>query len=152
MIILDLDGTIADDKWRHKFINLKMKDPMMRDHDYNLVVGFDELCNEHLFLDKEIIIITERPVFYKAITFEWLQRKGIKTKFIVFRPNGNTLPDHELKNIQLTSLMLQHSIKVEDIECAYDDNHAVIKMYEKFGIQAIAVLNRRKDEVSEVSK
>ena len=46
MIILDLDGTIADDKWRHKFINLKVDDAMMRDHEYNSLAGFDDFCNE----------------------------------------------------------------------------------------------------------
>lgn len=143
--ILDLDGTISNDKWREKFINLK-EQGQYRYHDYHLLAGFDLVCNEQLIrTTNDIIIITGRHVMYRVITMQWLHINNIKVKYIVFRPTKNDLPPAAMKNYLLTSLMLQHSIKLEDIEIAYDNCHSVCAMYRKMGLQAIQVLNRRND-------
>ena len=146
-IILDLDGTISDDKWREKFINLR-EQGQYRWHDYHLLAGFDLVCNEQLFRQTEhdIIIITSRSLMYRVITMQWLHINNIQPKYIAFRPSKSTLPSADVKNGLLTSLMLQHSIKLEDIKCAYDDCHEVCVMYRKMGLQAIQVLDRRKDD------
>lgn len=145
-IILDLDETISDDRWRQKEINLNIEG-MERWHNYHLLAGFDDVCNEQLFRDTgcEIIIATGRYVLYAPITLEWLRRKNILAKIIMFRPNKDTRSPAELKHEQINTLIMQHGVKTEEIFCAYDDCHATCEMYRKRGIDAIQVLNCRKD-------
>lgn len=149
--ILNLDGTISDDKWREKFINLK-ETGQYRYHDYQCLAGFDMVCNEQLFRASanELIIITSRPMLYQVITMQWLFTHNIPVKYIGLAPSRYTGSGSDLKNGLLTSLMLQHSIDLKDIEVVYESHPDVCTMYRKMGLQAIEVLNRRKDD--EMSK
>ena len=144
-IILNLDSTISDDKWRQPMIDLR-HEGKLRFHEYHLLAAFDEVVNKQLLNEHDLIIFTGRLAFYKAITIEWLIRAGIVPKIIKFRDNKCNDSPSQLKHNMLQSLFLGHQIKKEDIICAYDDDYAVCQMYRKNGLQSIQVLNMRKDD------
>jgi hypothetical protein len=146
--IIDLDSTISDDRWRQHHIDITIDNPMQRYHNYHLLAGFDDIANEQLFrpvAPGKLIITTSRPEFYAAITFEWLNRHNIKG-IVLFRPTKCTWSSSALKQEQINTLRLRFGIKPEDIEVAYDDRHEVCAMYKKNKINAIQVLNLRKDQ------
>ncbi|MCK5604474.1 hypothetical protein KAR91_21470 [Candidatus Pacearchaeota archaeon] len=145
-IICELDSVISDDKWREQHINIKTMG-MHRLHNYHLLAGFDDVCNEQLFRDDkhELIILTNRPVFYSVITYEWLRKHDINPKAMLFRPTQSTMSPRQQKYDQLMNLFRLYEIKKEDIVAAYDYRHEVCKMYRTEGIHAEQVLNLRKD-------
>ncbi len=152
MIIINLDGTISDDKWRERKINLNMSD-MSRYHEYNLLAGFDDVGNEHLFRGKDIIVFTSRYNFYSAITFEWLRRNNIEPKILMFAPDNMRISHQDLRRQQLTMLFRNDSdIMPEMITTAYDNRHEVCTMYRKEGLHAEQVLNITKKGIIDVAR
>lgn len=138
-IILDLDNTIFDDAWRIPRINWKEQDPFKRYHEYHSLAPFDEIGNVDLFENTphEIIIMTARPVHYRAQTEEKLLRHGIDPALILMRNTSDHVHSKELKRQQLCSLKPAHGILREDIVCAYDDRQDVVDMYRRtLGIKA----------------
>lgn len=150
-IILELDSVISDDKWREKHIDIKTMG-MHRYHGYHLLAGFDDVCNEQLFSEHEIIILTDHPVFYSVITYEWLRRNNISPKIMMFRPTQSTMSTRQQRYDQLMSMFRLFDVKKEDIVAAYDYRHEVCKMYRTEGIHAEKVLNISKKEDNDVDK
>lgn len=134
MIILDLDNCIADDGWRIQHINWQLKDPDRRYHDYHLLAAFDECKNVHLFNGREdIIILTARPITFKAATVEWLFRNNVWHKHLLMRNVGDHRPSVKLKEAQL-GWLTEYAVGLSDIELAVDDRPDVLEMYARYGI------------------
>lgn len=134
--ILDLDNCIANDAWRIPRISWQHIDPDRKYHDYHMLAGFDEVGNEELFKGRSnIIIFTARPVLIRAMTEEWLRRKGVDYDILMMRNNGDHRKSVDLKMQQLHWLS-QYSIELKQIEHAFDDRQDVIDMYKKCGVPA----------------
>jgi hypothetical protein len=134
MIILDLDNCIASDAWRIPRINWQQSDPDRRYHDYHSLSAFDSVGNRDLFEGRsDIIILTARPVTFKAMTIEWLRRSGVPFKDILMRNVGDHRPSAKLKEVQLNWLT-EYAVGLSDIEWAADDRQDVLDMYASYGI------------------
>lgn len=133
--ILDLDNTIADDGWRVKAIQWQHEDPTRRYADYHLLAAFDHVGNTDL-LTKPLanLILTARPVAYRAITLEWLRRKGIIADHVLMRNNGDHRSSAQIKQEQLQHLALFYDITPGQILHAYDDRQDVVDMFRRNGI------------------
>ncbi len=134
-IILDIDGTIADDRWREDRIDLRMQGNS-RYHIYHMLAGFDKVMNKHLFEMSEfgIIIFTSRPLGYACITKEWLKRNLIRPESVMFRPQADLSNHRDLKKRFLKTVIAE--VGVDKIECAYDNRHEVVRMYKDCGVKA----------------
>jgi len=138
VIILDIDNCIADDSWRISRINWEIEDPLNRYHDYHSLSGFDFSYNHDLFARSkdDIIIMTARPIMYRALTEEWLRRHGVPFQLLMMRDMEDHRHSVELKRNQLMALFANTDIKAGDIAGAFDDRADVIEMYSTFGIPA----------------
>lgn len=138
LIILDLDNTIADDEWRIPRINWQKSDPTERYHDYHMLSSFDAVGNRSLFEGSphDIVIFTARPTTYASITYEWLQRNGVKCRDILMRNRDDHRPSVQLKATQLNWLLELYGVRRDEIVCAYDDRPDVVQMYWRAGIRA----------------
>lgn len=134
--ILDLDNCVANDSWRIPRISWQHADPDRRYHDYHMLAGFDDTGNEELFKGRSnIIIFTARPVMIRAMTEEWLRRKGVDYHVLMMRNNGDHRKSVDLKMQQLHWLG-QYDIELRQIEHAFDDRPDIVEMYKKCGVPA----------------
>lgn len=137
MIILDLDNCISDDAWRIPKIRWQQTDPMRRYHDYHLLAGFDKLANKHLLSpDLPLVIFTARPVMYRAITEEWLERNGIAIYALLMRNDNDHRSGPDVKETQLSWLLGAYNVSKSQIDMAYDDRPEIVEMYQRNGIKA----------------
>ena len=138
MIILDLDGCIANDAWRIPRIAWQHADPSRRYHDYHSLAPWDESGNRELFAGRagSIAILTARPVMFRAATVEWLARAGVRWEHLIMRNDGDHMPSAALKSKQLDWLLNHYGVELADIEKAYDDRPEVIEMYTQRGLRA----------------
>lgn len=137
-ILVDLDNTISDDRWRLDRIRHKDQDPESRYHDYHLLAAFDDCCNRKLFevRNTKTIVMTSRPETYKAMTREWLLRNDVPLAMLFMRPKYNYDPSPKLKKSFVNVLNTLYGVRNSQIFAAYDDRQDVIDAYESIGIPA----------------
>ena len=137
--IFDLDNTISDDGWRIKEIDWSKEHPFERYHRYHLLAGFDDFGNQELIEElpegTEIVLFTARPIFYSAITQEWLERKQINYAALLMRPTDDNSHSVDLKHRQLLKMFKLMDAEPSDIICAYDDRKDVVQMYRDYKIK-----------------
>ena len=140
-IILDLDNTISNDGWRIPRIAWNEPLSFPRWHEYQLLAGFDQIGNEELFRDtgRGITIITGRSAFYAPITLHWLGLHGVKVDTALFRANNDHRHAVQVKEDLLFDFFKRSGTLPADVECAYDDNYDIIKMYKRVGVNATQV-------------
>ena len=136
IVILDIDGTIAD--VRHRLHHIKgpgkknwkaFFEAMDRDTPIQpMIRKVHKLEKEH-----DIIVVTGRPEHYRARTEEWLKAHGIRYLRLFMRPDGDHRPDYTVKEEVL------REFKKGQIVLAIDDRAPVCDMWEKNGIRCIRV-------------
>ena len=135
IILMDLDGTIADDRWRRKMVRTGIVDLLERYHAYHSLSAFDSLVNAGLLrTEHELVITTARPAHYEAVTKEWLGRNGVRWRRLLMRPYCCYVRSWELKQQQVQELK-----RTAVIAGAYDDNEAIVAMYRQLGIPSTLV-------------
>lgn len=141
--IFDLDGTIIDSSHRQLYDTVSGKlnlDNWIENSSPEKVAldslmplagfwrGVMELTNDY------IMVCTARNM--AKADYEFLQSYGLIADKIYSRPFGNSLPDHELKLMQIRSyLNLRQFTKAEVI--LYDDNKKVRDILRTIGIKTI---------------
>jgi hypothetical protein len=139
VIIVDLDGTICDDRHRKHFAESKQYD---RYHQGSLV---DEIKNKFLIMPflkvHNYVIATGRNDKFRTQTFDWLRAKGLPAPLqLMMRPEGNKESNVELKRQWLASLREKH-----DPILAFEDNPLAVDMYRENGVPCIDVTTIRGD-------
>lgn len=136
IIILDIDNCIADDSWRIPQIRWEVEDPFFRYHDYHSLGAFDMAHNHDLYVNNrmDIVILTARPIIYRAATEEWLKRHGVGYEVLMMRDMDDHDPSVKLKQKQLQALFDTQGVKPEHIAAAYDDRPEIVAMYAILGI------------------
>jgi len=133
--IIDLDNCIADDAWRIPRIQWQHSDPDRRYHDYHLLAAFDSCANHDLFEGNDnVVILTARPILFKAATEEWLRRNGVRYKHLIMRNNDDHSHSKDLKRAQLGWMRSHYGVPWSFIAAAYDDREDVVEMYRELGI------------------
>jgi hypothetical protein len=136
-IILDIDNCIADDGWRIKTIDWRDTDPFRRYHTYHQLSPWDAVGNRDLFevVRKRIVVLTSRPVHYRAMTEEWLDRAEVPVKHLLMRNDVDFRPSLAVKASQLGWLWADYGIHLAQIDCAYDDREEILAMYRAHGLR-----------------
>lgn len=127
--ILDLDGTISDDRWRRWLIDHQAPTVDQMYHHYHIQLDQDEFCNRWtLDCGNPIVIITARPEYLREKTVRWLERHNVKFQQLLMRPEGDHRPSPMLK------LALIADNDLREIEYAFDDREDVIAAFRSIGI------------------
>jgi uncharacterized HAD superfamily protein len=138
IVIVDIDGTIADVKHRLRHIEGKGKknwkaffEAMDDDGPIDPVISrVRELSADH-----EIVMLTGRPSSYGDRTRAWLKRFDVPFDQLLMRGSGDRRQDFVTKEDLLRKL------DIERVELAIDDRSPVCDMYERYGIEVWRVGN-----------
>lgn len=142
IVLVDLDGCIANDLWRRRYIDYKLdqgKSPNQEDYDaYNSLSYLDDFVNKHIIHNtpKEhfLSIVTARPIEYKKITEGWLFTHEVRYDYLTMRPLGNRDHSPELKVELVKALLKELDCHIQDIDLAFDDRTDVLEAYKALGI------------------
>lgn len=122
--IVDLDGTISDDRWRLPLIDYAMIDPWGA---YHAACAEDALIHaEILDTSLPLVLITSRPEYVRPQTERWLVRYGIAPFLLSMRPNGCDWSSAVLKPRLLWMALRDYDLEIEAI---YDNDPSVLSGY-----------------------
>lgn len=135
-IILDLDGCISDDHWRHPFINKTHPDPRERWRRYHEHLIYDAFRNRELVFghSHRIVVITSRHEMYRALTHSWFQQYDIQVEDMLMRADEDFRPSLRIKEELLDRLLCD--ISRDQIVCAYDDRPDIVDLYHRYDLHA----------------
>ena len=136
IVIVDIDGTIADVRHRLHYIKGPRKKnwkAFFEGMDCDTPIEAMIRRVQKLKKDNDIIIVTGRPEHYRKRTEKWLKQQGVRYSRLFMRPNGDHRPDYTVKEEVL------HEYAKGRIVLAIDDRGPVCDMYEKHGIRCVQV-------------
>jgi beta-phosphoglucomutase-like phosphatase (HAD superfamily) len=136
IVIVDMDGTLADVRHRLHYINGPEKKNWKR--------FFEGQVNDKPFAaiaqrvralaaDHEIVIVTGRPEEYRSGTEAWLHKFRIPFSRIYMRRAGDHRPDYIVK------AELLDQIGPERVVLAFEDRPPVCEAYRQAGVRVVAV-------------
>lgn len=136
-IIFDLDGTLADCKWRRPLVENKP-----RDWDKFNLLSLDDKPNEAVLsvfkcLNREhqIYIVTGRMEKYRNLSRAWMSLHGIYAAGLFMRKNDDFRPDHIVKE-EILNQMIKDKLNPS---LAFDDRDSVVDMWRRNGIPCFQV-------------
>jgi phosphoglycolate phosphatase-like HAD superfamily hydrolase len=131
IVLVDLDGTLADVKHRLHFIRGPKKNwkqffkKMSEDPPVDEVVQWvRELAEDH-----SIVVITGRPEEYRKPTTAWLDKHKVPYEAIHMRKDGDRRPDYIIKQ-EVLDVLDRSSIAL-----VIDDRPAVCDMWRQSGLK-----------------
>lgn len=140
MVLVDMDGTLADSRHREHFVQGWRKnwqaffEAMDRDKPNKAIA---EWVRE-LAADYEIVIVTGRPHEYLQNTIDWLRKYEVPFSQVLMRREGDRRPDYVVKEEML------HALDASQIAFVIDDRPSVCDMWERSGLRCHrVVLGRR---------
>jgi uncharacterized HAD superfamily protein len=136
VVIVDLDGTIADVRHRLHFVQGPGKKRWKRffqaqENDVPVapvLARVRELCQKH-----EIVIVTARPDICREGTERWLERHSIPYSRMFMRRDGDHRPDYEVKKEILDR------IGRDRVRLVLEDRPLVCRMYREAGLNVIEI-------------
>lgn len=133
-LILDLDRTISDSRWRESLLRRSKPQNFDAFHEH---AGADpcieELCDLVIALQKQrvdILVLTSRPISVETQTLAWLQAQGIRPSLVLMREDDDDSSPEDLKRRQLA---YARSLGY-DPAFAIDDDKEVCAMFQKEGL------------------
>ena len=137
-IIVDIDGTIADNNHRTHLIEGKKKD---WEQFFEKMVD-DKPIEENIHLIRKsfnqglnVLIVSGRYERHECLTRLWLDKYlGIDDYLLFLRKDNDKRPSFKVKKEILKQLREKYFIKY-----AFDDNEKDIKMYTEEGIEAFNI-------------
>jgi FMN phosphatase YigB (HAD superfamily) len=136
VVIFDIDGTLADNHERQKF--LMENPPDWKNYNYNIPYDnprweiVKKLCNWSHYAD--IALFTARGEEHRNDTERWLKDHDILYQWLVMRPIGNYGEDAILKKEMFEKFLMK-----ERVILIYDDRPKVIRMWRSMGLDVIDV-------------
>jgi phosphoglycolate phosphatase-like HAD superfamily hydrolase len=136
MVLVDMDGTLADSRHREHFVQGRRKywpaffAAMNADKPNPAIASWvRELARSY-----EIVIVTGRPQEYLPNTIDWLARYQIPFSQILMRRYGDRRPDYVVKEEML------HALDQNQIAFVIDDRPSVCDMWERSGLRCHRVV------------
>jgi hypothetical protein len=126
-IIVDIDGTIADNMHRQSVLEAEPKnwDAFFMECHLDLPIEPVIEIVRLLSLSREILIVTGRPQKYRQLTMFWLKKHNIPWHHLYMRPEGDYCPDHIIK---------EEIRKHYDPKLAIDYRQTVVDMWRRNGL------------------
>ena len=136
IVIVDIDGTLADVQHRLHFIQgpgKKRWKQFFRDMDGDAPVEIVVRWVNNLSPEYKAILITGRPEEYRHPTEAWLARHGVRHSKLLMRRSGDRRPDTVVKR------ELLDQVGRERVAFAIEDKPAVCEMYRECGLRVFQV-------------
>lgn len=132
IIIVDIDGTLADITHRRHHIDRKRKrwGKFFQAMDKDLPIPEVAARVRQLSQDHTIILVTGRPEDYRGQTEAWLKKFKIPYQALYMRKSGDFRSDDIVKQ----EILNQH-IKKENVRLVIDDRPRVIRMWRENGLE-----------------
>ena|ERR1700728_1405229 len=130
-IIVDIDGTIADNSHRQHILDTEPKnwdEFFLGCYDDEPIQPVIDVV-QALSVYHEILIVTGRSEKYRELTKLWLKKHEIDYLKLYMRPEGDYRPDHEMKEEILKKIRLHF-----DPTLAIDDRQSVVDMWRRNGL------------------
>ena len=135
-IIVDIDGTISDDRWRKHIL---LHDKVNWD-DVQAMSRYDQpnqwcLSIIDAFMDKgyTILFVTARNERYRKKTIEWLNCNVLAGYELFMRPIDDQSPDTHVK----ATIYNQFIQPFYDVGFCIDDRESVAQMWRDIGIACL---------------
>lgn len=131
-IIVDIDGTIADNQHRQSVLEFSPKNwdtffsECVNDLPIEPIVGIIQILSSY----HSILFVTGRNEKYRIITEAWLHKHEIPFEELYMRPNGDYRCDHEMKEF----LLINEIRKQYNPKLAIDDRQSVVDMWRRNGL------------------
>lgn len=143
-VICDLDGTLADNKWRARNMTLEEGETGKKDwHKFHMGIPEDairedvwrEVQNACNATGAKLILVSARNERYRKLTQEWLAAKGVDHYALLMREDSDKRPDTMVKREILNRFFKDRS----RIVAVFDDRPSVIRMWKEEGLEVIDV-------------
>lgn len=135
IVIVDLDGTLADVSHRLPYIRGRRKNWkrffQLMHEDKPVAIVRDWV--RKLSAEFEIVIITGRPDVYRKVTEEWLRQFEVPYDHIFMRQPGDHRPDYIVKRELLNKLDRSR------VAFVIDDRREVCDMFRSCGLKVFQV-------------
>ncbi len=147
VVIVDIDGTLADVRHRLHHIRGRHKDwnAFFEAMGADLPISGVVRWVRHLPPDYRVAIVTGRPEQFRETTMAWLRRHHIPADELYMRPACDHRPDYVMKREVLRSL------KGAPVAFAIEDRPRVCRMWRENGIRCFPIPsdeeNQRVNEV-----
>ena len=140
IVVVDIDGTVADGTHRQHHLAGEKKDwktyfslmsgdtPRHDVYEQAVKVAEDNYA--------EIVFVSARPEDYRMKTEQWLRENGMTYKALIMRPKGNKNPDTQVKGD-----IYERYLKQYTIVRVFDDRPSVIRMWREKGLEVEDVGN-----------
>lgn len=137
-IIIDIDGTIANDKWRkHMLLESprdwdKINNASINDTTNEWCVNLVDMYHRRGY---KIIFLTARNTNVKELTVKWLTcNVPFSDYLLLMRPeNDNITPDYQIKE----TIYRNEIEPAFDVEFCIDDRQTVVDMWRRNGLVAL---------------
>ena len=141
IVIVDIDGTVADCTHRQHFVqNVQKKDWKGFFSQLHLDTPrkevYEDACEVARENDAEIVFVSARPEDYREGTERWLRDNKMDYIALVMRRKGDSRPDTDVKRDIYNRYLKQY-----DVVKVFDDRPAVIRMWEAEGLDVEDVGN-----------
>lgn len=133
IVVVDIDGTVADVTHRLKYVKQDPKDWKsffsQMSFDTPRMDVYNKASDLAVANDAEIVFVSARPEDYRDKTQDWLYEHGMDYMHLLMRPRNDKRPDTEVKqNIYNKFLANYNVIKV------FDDRPSVVRMWESLDL------------------
>ena len=144
MIIVDLDGTIADCSHRLHLIQGEKKDwnafykACKDDKPIERVLSIVNTLEEY----HDLVFITGRSEICREETYEWLDKNSYMTcSELLMRKEGDFRPDTEVKKELLDEYLNKNNMNCDydSVEMVFEDRSSVVKMWRELGLTVCQV-------------
>ena len=138
VVIVDIDGTIADNTHRLHHINADTPDwpafyeAMKDDKTINSIV---DLVYELWTGGFRVVLLTGRPEEYRKLTEDWLEREQIVFDDLIMRPTNSYVEDTQIKS----QLLRESGIATSSIKFILEDRKRIVDMWRKKGFTVLHV-------------
>jgi hypothetical protein len=136
VFIVDIDGTIADNKHREHLIKEAGWDAFFEACDKDKPIEHMRVLLAALCEHAEIIYVTGRPERMREKTIYWLLTYGFPVGHSMYmRQDGDHRPDHLIKDEILDALLARDIVPI----MAFDDRQQVVDMWRDNGVPCAQV-------------
>jgi predicted kinase len=128
-IICDLDGTLADNKWRNPYDGSRCGEDPVIEPIRNILEVY------YRFMDWRIVYLSGRDGEYRVQTEEFLRKNHCPPGGLFMRTAGDKRKDWIAKS----ELFDNHVRKVYNVKFVLDDRQQVVDMWRKLGLTCLQV-------------
>lgn len=132
VLIVDIDGTIADSTWRLKKRRLNYNEWQQScSEDLPIVKNLEHV--KKMAITHTIIIVTGRSVEIANKTISWLMYHQVKFNHFYMR-NKNDYRTNKLVKKEILDLIISSGLSVNQVEYAMEDDLEIQELYLSYGI------------------